>query len=103
MVDAAGLSHIARAIQGESFTVCDLSVHGVAGCAQMRDGVHQQQMIADLVAIGFCLFVAALVGGIAVAFVDLAGRAARPFQRRRQRRRQLAAANDDTTVMGAVA
>lgn len=103
VVDAAGLSHIASAVQGDAFTVCDLSVHGVAGCAAMRDGLHQQQIIADVVAIGFCLFVAALVGGIAITFVDLAGRAARPIQRRRLARRRLAAANDDTAAMGAAA
>jgi len=56
-----------------------------------------------VVAIGLCLFVAALVGGIAITFVDFAGRAARPFQRRRLQRRQLAAANDDTAAMGAAA
>ena len=103
VVDAAGLSHIARAVQGDSFTVCDLSVHGVDGCAAMRDGLHQQQIMADLVAIGSCLFVAALVGGIALTFVDLAGRAARPFRRRRLQRRRLAAANDDAAVIGAAA
>lgn len=103
VVDAAGLSHIARAVQGDAFTVCDLSAHGVAGCAAMRDGLHQQQILADVVAIGFCLLVAALVGGIAITFVDLAGRAVRPFQRRSLQRRQPAAANDETAIMGAAA
>ena len=103
VVDAAGLSHIARQIQGDAFTVCDLATHGVQGCAEMRRAIEQQHMLADIVAVGFCLFVAFLVGSIAVAFVNLAGRAARPIQRRREQRRQLAAANNDNHALGAAA
>lgn len=93
-VKAAGLEHLAQRIEGDTFVLCDLGTHGVQGCADIRSAIEQQQILADIVAISFCLFVAVLVGSIAVAFVNLAGRAARPLHRRRQRRRQLAAAND---------
>jgi len=102
-VKGAGLEDLARRLEGDTFVVCDLTRHGVQGCADMRSAIEQQQILADIVAIGVCLFIAVLVGSIAVAFVNLAGRAARPLYRRRQRRRALQAANDDTAIMGAAA
>ena len=71
IVQAAGLEHMAHKIEGDNFLVCDLTLHGVQGCADTRDAMLQQQFVAELVAIGACLFVAAMVGSLATAFVHL--------------------------------
>lgn len=83
IVKAAGLEHLARRIEGDNFFVCDLTLHGVQGCADMRDAILQQQFVAELVAIGACLFVAVLVGSLATTFVHLFARGIAPMRGRR--------------------
>lgn len=84
IIRATGLDHLSARIAGDTFAVCDLSRNGVQGCADMRNEILQQHLIADLVALGMCIFVAVMVGSLAVAFVHLFARAMRPIQRRRQ-------------------
>ena len=96
MVKAAGLEHLARKIEGDNFIVCDLTLHGVQGCADIRNAVLQQQFTAELVAIGACLFIAVLVGSVGSVFVHLLARAIAPVIRRRQAR-LAPAANHDLT------
>lgn len=84
IVHAAGLDHLSARIAGDTFAVCDLGRDGVQGCADIRNAILQQHIIADLVALGMCIFVAVMVGSLAVAFVHLFAKALRPIQRRRQ-------------------
>ena len=64
------------------FSVCDLDLHGVQGCADIRNTALRSEMIAELVAFGAMVFVIALVSAIGIAFVHMFGLAAR--RRRRQ-------------------
>lgn len=84
IMHATGLDHLSARINGDTFAICDLNRYGVQGCADMRNAVLQQQLIADLVALGACIFVAVMVGSLAVAFVHLFAKALRPIRRRRQ-------------------
>ena len=83
LVNEAGLSEIARAAGGDSFVVCDLTTHGVRGCADLRAALDDQKMAAELVAIGLMILVAVLVGTIAAAFVRLVAQRAALFRERR--------------------
>lgn len=80
-VEGLRLQPLADALGGDAFAVCDLTVHGVAGCAAMREALHTQHLFADLATLGIVLLVAALTGGIAVLFVKMMG-AALHFMRR---------------------
>jgi len=72
-----GLDELARRIEGDTFAVCDLNTHGVAGCAAMREALLQQHVFAEWVALGLTIFVAVIAGSIAVGFVHLFARAIR--------------------------
>lgn len=101
VVHATGLDHLAQRIEGDNFTVCDISTHGVAGCAEMRNAMLQQQIIAEWVAIGVCLFVAVMVGSLATAFVHLFAKALGPVRRRRERARMAAAGDHKRNAIAA--
>jgi hypothetical protein len=101
---ATGLERIADRLTGETYAVCDVTIHGVQGCADFRAAIAQEHFIAELAALGLCLFVAAIAGGLAVAFISLLTRALRPigshrvyalFPKRMRRTRQ---ANEDEDV-----
>ena len=70
-VKQAGLQEVANMVEGDNFVVCDLELHGVQGCADMREMVANQQMMAECVAIGLAIF--------AVAFVNLVTTFAAPL------------------------
>ena len=76
---ATGLENVARKLEGDSYFVCDLQVHGVQGCADLRNEVARQHFAAELIALGLALFVAVIVGSIAVAFVNLVTKLAAPI------------------------
>ena len=78
-VKQAGLQEVANMVEGDNFVVCDLELHGVQGCADMREMVANQQMMAECVAIGLAIFAAVMVGSIAVAFVNLVTTFAAPL------------------------
>ena len=82
-VKQAGLEPLAKAVEGENFVVCDLTLHRVQGCADMREGARHQQMVAECAAIGLAVMVAVIVGSIGVAFVDLITKYAAPLGRNR--------------------
>ena len=82
-VKQAGLQEVAEMVEGDNFVVCDLDLHGVQGCADMREMIANQQMVAECVAIGLAILVAVIVGSIAVAFVNLATKFAAPIGRNR--------------------
>ena len=75
---ATGLENVARKLEGDSYFVCDLQVHGVQGCADLRNDIARQHFAAELIALGLALFVAVIVGSIAVAFVNLVTKLAAP-------------------------
>ena len=70
-VKQAGLQEVTEMLKGDNFVVCDLDLHGVQGCADMREMIANQQMVAECVAIGLAILVAVIVGSTAVAFVNL--------------------------------
>ena len=78
-VKQAGLQEVANMVEGDNFVVCDLELHGVQGCADMREMVANQQMVAECVAIGLAILIAVIVGSIAVTFVNLATKFAAPL------------------------
>ena len=78
-VKQAGLQEVAEMVEGDNFVVCDLDLHGVQGCADMREMVANQQMMAECVAIGLAIFAAVMAGSIAVAFVNLVTTFAAPL------------------------
>ena len=82
-VKQAGLQEVAEMVEGDNFVVCDLDLHGVQGCADMRAMNENQQMVAECVAIGLAILVAVIVGSIAVAIVNLATKFAAPIGRNR--------------------
>jgi hypothetical protein len=82
-VNQAGLGEVARMVEGENYVVCDLDLHGVQGCADMREMVENQQMMAECVAIGLAILVAVVVGSIAVAFVNIVTKLAAPIGKNR--------------------
>ena len=82
-VKQAGLQEVAEMVEGDNFVVCDLDLHGVQGCADMREMIANQQMVAECVAIGLAILVAVIVGSIAVAIVNLATKFAAPIGRNR--------------------
>ena len=91
IMHATGLDYLSARITGDTFAVCDLDRHGVQGCAAMRNAILQQQLIADPVALGACIFVGVMVGSLAVAFVHLFTKALRPIRRCRQAKALVAA------------
>ncbi|WP_297775879.1 hypothetical protein [uncultured Roseovarius sp.] len=82
-VNQAGLGEIARMVEGENYVVCDLDLHGVQGCADMREMVQNQQVMAECVAIGLAILVAVVVGSIAVGFVNIVTKLAAPIGKNR--------------------
>ena len=82
-VNQAGLGEVARMVEGENYVVCDLDLHGVQGCADMREMVQNQQMMAECVAIGLAILVAVVVGSIAVTFVNVVTKLAAPIGKNR--------------------
>ena len=82
-VKQAGLQEVADMVEGDNFVVCDLELHGVQGCTDMREMVANQQMVAECVAIGLAILCAVIVGSIAVAFVNLATKFAAPLGKNR--------------------
>ena len=56
-VKQAGLQEVAEMVEGDNFVVCDLDLHGVQGCADMREMIANQQMVAECVAIGLAILV----------------------------------------------
>lgn len=73
VVHDMGLAPLSRSLRGDTFEVCDLNAHGVEGCAQMLNAMHQTHYIADCAALGIMFLVVAITGGIAVLFVKFAG------------------------------
>ncbi|WP_146049581.1 hypothetical protein [Novosphingobium sp. HII-3] len=84
IVRQAGLEDLADAITIDQ-SACIAEIHTQARCDELAAASEREQMLADVAAIGFDLFVAALVGRIAVTFVGLVGR---PLARRRTKMRQ---------------
>ena len=82
-VNQAGLGEVARMVEGESFVVCDLDLHGVQGCADMREAVQNQQVMAECVAIGLAILAAVIVGTIAVGFINIVTKLAAPIGKHR--------------------
>lgn len=82
-VQQVGLQEVAKAVEGDNYVVCDLGMHGVQGCADMREAAQQQQMAAECVAIGLAILMAVIVGSLAVTFVDLITKLAAPVGRNR--------------------
>ncbi|MEM6409909.1 MAG: hypothetical protein AAF683_00070 [Pseudomonadota bacterium] len=82
-VQQVGLQEVAKAVEGENYVVCDLGIHGVQGCADMREAAQQQQMAAECVAIGLAILMAVIVGSLAVTFVDLITKLAAPVGKNR--------------------
>ena len=82
-VNQAGLGEVAKMVEGDSFVVCDLELHGVQGCADLREKVANQQMVAECAAIGLALLAAVIAGTIAVVFVNLVTKLAAPLGRNR--------------------
>ena len=82
-VMATGLKPLAEKLEGERMMVCDLNLHGVQGCADLRAMQAREELATEIVAIGILLFVAAMVGGLAVAFVHLVTKLAKPIGRHR--------------------
>ena len=82
-VNQAGLREIADAVEGDDFVVCDLDLHGVQGCADLREAVANQQMVAECAAIGLAIMAAVIVGSLAVFFVNLVTKLAAPLGRNR--------------------
>ena len=82
-VQQVGLQEVAKAVEGNNYVVCDLGMHGVQGCADMREATQQQQMAAEWVAIGLVILMAVIVGSLAVTFVDLITKLAAPVGRNR--------------------
>ena len=82
-VNQAGLGEVAKMVEGDSFVLCDLELHGVQGCADMREKVEDQQMVAECAAIGLALLAAVIAGTVAVVFVNLVTKLAAPIGRNR--------------------
>ena len=82
-VKHAGLTELADTIEGDNFIVCDIQLHGVQGCADIREAMDNQQMAAECIALGLVIFVAVIVGSMAVAFINLATKLAAPIGRNR--------------------
>ena len=82
-VNQTGLGEVAKMVEGDSFVVCDLELHGVQGCADLREKVANQQMVAECAAIGLALLAAVIAGTIAVVFVNLVTKLAAPLGRNR--------------------
>lgn len=83
IVNQAGLGEIAKAIEGDTYVVCDPNSHAVQGCADMRSAMQNQQMAAELVAIGLAIVVATFVGMIGVGFIKLVTLIAHPVGQHR--------------------
>lgn len=82
-IKQAGLTELADTIEGDNFIVCDIQLHGVQGCADIRDAMENQQMAAECIALGLVILVAVIVGSIAVGFINLATKLAAPIGRNR--------------------
>ena len=75
---ATGLEPVAKKLEGDTYSVCDLQVHGVQGCADLRNDITREHFAAEVIALGLALFVAVIVGSIAVGFVSLVTKLAKP-------------------------
>ena len=60
---ATGLENVARKLEGDSYFVCDLQVHGVQGCADLRNDIARQHFAAELIALGLALYFASQGAG----------------------------------------
>jgi hypothetical protein len=77
IVRQTGLEDFADAITIQKPMRCGPNSKTYARCDHLADAIAQEQVLADVAAIGFALFAATVVGRIAVTFVGLAGLALR--------------------------
>lgn len=84
IVRQSGLQEFADAITIAQPRACNREVHNPARCEELAAITARQQVLADVAAIGFALFAAALVGRIAVTFVGLFGTCLRHHRARVQ-------------------
>ena len=75
---ATGLEPVAKKLEGDTYFVCELQVHGIQGCADLRNDIAREHFAAEVIALGLALFVAVIVGSIAVGFVSLVTKLAKP-------------------------
>jgi hypothetical protein len=73
IVRQTGLEQFADAITIDRPRECNLQANTPARCHDMATAYAREQLLADVAAIGFALFAAAVVGRIAVTFVGLFG------------------------------
>lgn len=73
IVCQSGLREFADAITIEQARACNREVQSPARCDELAAINARQHVLADIAAIGFVLFAAAVVGRIAVTFVALLG------------------------------
>ncbi|WP_103727490.1 hypothetical protein [Novosphingobium sp. HII-3] len=73
IVRQSGPQEFADAITIDQPATCNREVHSPAGCYELAVINARQHVVADIAAIGFALFAAAVVGRIAVTFVALFG------------------------------
>ncbi|MET1081548.1 MAG: hypothetical protein ABWY12_00585 [Burkholderiales bacterium] len=73
IVRQSGLQDFADAITIDQPRACNREVHSPARCDELAAINARQHVLADITAIGFALFAAAVVGRIAVTFVGLFG------------------------------
>jgi hypothetical protein len=84
IVRQSGLQDLADAITIAKPRACSREVLTPARCEELASINARQQVLADVAAIGFALFAAALVGRIAVTFVGLFGICLRHHRARAQ-------------------
>lgn len=84
IVRQSGLQEFADAITIAQPQACKQEVHNSARCEELAGITARQQILADVAAIGFALFAAAVVGRIAVTFVALFGTCLRYHRARAQ-------------------
>jgi hypothetical protein len=90
VVRQTGLQDIADAITIDRPQACRQHAQATLPCQELAAANARQQVLADVAAIGVALFVAAMVGRIAVTFVKVFGTCLK-YHRTRQQVRALAA------------
>ncbi|WP_159983010.1 MULTISPECIES: hypothetical protein [unclassified Novosphingobium] len=73
VVQQTGLQDVAKAITIDRPLACGQQAQVTPRCQELAAANARQQVLADVAAIGVALFVAALVGRIAVTFVKVFG------------------------------
>ncbi|MGE4404297.1 hypothetical protein [Pseudomonas sp.] len=73
IVEQTGLQQLAKAIAIDTSPKCETHRSTPTHCAQLQAAHQRQQILADCIAVGFALFVAVVVGRVAVRFVELFG------------------------------